>query len=202
MHLSKQKGFTLIELIAVIVVIAILAVVALPRFINLSAQSYQAQVEGIAAQFSSAVRFSQTQWIANGATPESQLDLDGYGGNELDVNDLGFPIGINKGNSSNIMTNPYQIGKNEQGCVSIWETIVEGDFSVATVGSNGANDADFVTARLPLTFTPTGGSADITQLAACYYALTESGFDSSDPANSDFVIWYNSRTGSVSPNGL
>lgn len=200
MSYSNRKGFTLIELVVVMVVIAILAVVAMPRFINLSTQSYQAQIEGISAQFSSAVSFSQKRWITNGATPESQLDLDGYGGGQLDVNDLGFPIGIDKGNSSGIMTNPYQIGKGEEGCVSIWESIVEGDSSVASIDAATPTDFNYISQRVNLTFTPGNSTTPITQGAVCAYALTAQGFNSTEPMNSEFVIWYNSRTGSVSPN--
>ncbi len=191
-----EKGFTLIELIVVIVVLTLLAVTALPRFINLTDQSYQAQIDGISAQFGSAVSFSQKQWIVNGATPASQVNLDGYGGGSLDVNDVGFPIGTNKGNNQGEMSNPYQIGKNDQGCVSIWEAIVEGDFSVSTDAANYTNH-DFIAKRVFMTFTPED-SPQVRQRAICYYALTEKGYNVQNPHDSMFVIWYNSRSGIVS----
>lgn len=58
--MKRNKGFTLIELIAVIVLLAILAGVALPRFIDLSVAARQSTVEALAASIgsSSALNYS------------------------------------------------------------------------------------------------------------------------------------------------
>ncbi|WP_117233397.1 prepilin-type N-terminal cleavage/methylation domain-containing protein [Vibrio maerlii] len=197
-----SKGFTLIELIVVIVVIAILSVIALPRFINLTTQSQQAQIDGIAAQFGSAVSFAQKQWIVNGATPASQVDLEGYGDGKLDVNDIGFPIGIDKGNSEGEMSNPYQIGKNEKGCIEIWNQIVDGDYSLS-ININDAANVDFIAARKNLSFTASDGTSH-DQKAVCYYASTVRRAGN-NPESWPYIIWYNSRNGVVSttrPDGV
>lgn len=48
-QMSKQKGFTLIELIIVIVILGILAVTAAPRFIDLQADASASTLEGVKA---------------------------------------------------------------------------------------------------------------------------------------------------------
>ena len=44
--ISNQKGFTLIEIIAVLITLGILAAVAVPRYIDLDANSKQRAIEG------------------------------------------------------------------------------------------------------------------------------------------------------------
>ncbi|WP_010643298.1 type II secretion system protein [Vibrio campbellii] len=83
MKKRNSCGFTLLELIIAIVILGILAVVAAPRFLNIQDDAYEAKMEAIADQFETAVRFTQSQWLVNGGTPEAQQDLEGYGGGEL-----------------------------------------------------------------------------------------------------------------------
>ena len=51
---SKQKGFTLIELIIVIVIIAILAAVAIPKYLDLQEDAKKAASQGLAGALGSA----------------------------------------------------------------------------------------------------------------------------------------------------
>ncbi|QJC58060.1 Fimbrial protein [Polaromonas vacuolata] len=46
--LKKQRGFTLVELVATTVILGVLAAVAIPKFIDLKGDSAQASVKGIA----------------------------------------------------------------------------------------------------------------------------------------------------------
>ncbi|KVX01643.1 prepilin-type N-terminal cleavage/methylation domain-containing protein [Shewanella frigidimarina] len=54
MHTTKQRGFTLIELVVVIIILGILAVVAAPKFINLKSDALIASLKGLQGALKSA----------------------------------------------------------------------------------------------------------------------------------------------------
>jgi MSHA pilin protein MshB len=79
--MNKQSGFTLIELVIVVVILGFLAVTAIPKFLDLTDQAKQANIEGMSGGFATAVSLARTQWEAEGrpkdATSQNIIDYDG-----------------------------------------------------------------------------------------------------------------------------
>ncbi len=63
-NLNKASGFTLIELVIVVVILGFLAATAIPKFLDLTAQAKQANIEGMAGGFATGVSLARAQWEA------------------------------------------------------------------------------------------------------------------------------------------
>lgn len=185
----SRNGFTLIELIVVIVIIAVLAVVAAPRFLDLNSDARESMLKGVAAEFQQGVNFANQRWAIEGRSGSAQVDLPGYADGTLDINDVGFPIGTEKRPA---LAAPYNIGLGNQGCVDLFETLLDTSLT-ATTSINQVEQNDFYTRRQSAFVPEAGGDAQ----SQCYYIYTKSGF-SQDPTDASYVIWYDSRTGDVS----
>ena len=90
--MTKQKGFTLIELIIVIVILGALAVVALPRFIDLQDEAQQSAAEGVAGAISSAFAINYAGSLTNTgeittATGGQTVSIDGDAAH-FDIQDI------------------------------------------------------------------------------------------------------------------
>lgn len=79
--MNKQSGFTLIELVIVVVILGFLAVTAIPKFLDLTDQAKQANIEGMAGGFATAISLARAQWEAEGrpkdATNRNSVEYDG-----------------------------------------------------------------------------------------------------------------------------
>jgi MSHA pilin protein MshB len=141
--MKKHSGFTLIELVVVVVILGFLAVTAIPKFIDLTEQAKQANIEGMAGGFATGVSLARAQWEAEGR-PQNTDDENSvnYDGSVLflttpaaNVTTLrpGYPMGTATGGLTNG-------NMNDTRCIQVWENILAQPptitNSIATLNAN------------------------------------------------------------------
>ncbi len=120
---SRVNGFTLIELVVVVVLLGLLAVIAVPKYIDLTEQAQQANIEGMAGGFATGVSLARSQWEAEGRPNDGNYNVINYDGSNLILTTEnqnqgvrpGYPIGLAGGNDS------LQLAD----CVDVWNNILQ-----------------------------------------------------------------------------
>ena len=74
--MSKQAGFTLVELVVVIVILGLLAAAALPRFINVTADARLASVNGIAGGLRTAASLARAEYVVSNNNAATAIVMD------------------------------------------------------------------------------------------------------------------------------
>ena len=74
MNMSRNRGFTLIELVVVITILGILAAFAVPKFIALDGQARVATVQGLAGSVRSAAALARGLSMATGASASVSME--------------------------------------------------------------------------------------------------------------------------------
>ena len=169
--IANQSGFTLAELLVVLIIISVLSSIAIVRFVSIKDEAELARVESTAGAFKAAVKSVQITFNIQSLSTRIQ-NLPNFGSGNVDTNNIGYPIGIDKGNGNE------NIGRGNAGCAGIWQGILETSDDVGT----GANN-DYQSYR------HTGNRV-------CSYVY-RSGGDTAGRNSAEFVIQYDSRDGKV-----
>ncbi len=204
-----QAGFTLIELVIVIVMLGFLAAAAIPKFIDLTEQGKQANIEGMAGGFATGVSLARSQWEAE-ARPKDTNDI-----NMVSYDGTVVYLTSGDNTTSPTISPGYIVGTNSAAgingksmsiadCIDVWDSLLQQPPKVArnvndinTDGSfrylanvSGSGETTLCHYHLKETLTRNGDGAYI---APTDLTLVGNSF-SYQPANSSVMIYINDKT--------
>jgi MSHA pilin protein MshB len=143
--MKKQSGFTLIELVIVVVILGFLAVTAIPKFLDLTDQAKQANIEGMAGGFATAVSLTRAQWEAEGRPEDTNTNFVNYDGSALFLTtpasnndpDLrpGYPMGLTTAGTTNGNMNTDR-------CIEVWNNVLAQPPSISATPADLNNNSN------------------------------------------------------------
>lgn len=141
--LKKSSGFTLIELVIVVVILGFLAVTAIPKFLDLTDQAKQANIEGMAGGFATGVSLARAQWEAEGRPQDSN--------NFNSVNYDGSILLLTTENTTTNIRPGYVVGLTDGtglgggfdavNCIEVWNNILQQPPRITNVIGTLNNDS-------------------------------------------------------------
>ena len=203
-----QAGFTLIELVIVIVILGFLAATAIPKFVDLTEQAKQANIEGMAGGFATGVSLARSQWEAEARPKDTAgINMVNYDGTIVYLTSEdsstsptispGYIVGTDSGKGINGQ------GMDVAACIAVWNSLLQqppllassvadinddGSFRyLANVSSSGATTLCHYHLKETLARDSNGN-----YLAPSDLVTTGNSF-SYQPANSSVIIYINSK---------
>jgi MSHA pilin protein MshB len=127
-EIRRERGYTLIELVAVMVVISLLAASAIPRMALITDEAHKALVSSIARVLKTSVDQVRMVYALNGLSG-AQDNVAGYGDGTIDTNAFGYPTDTRNRNTVN-----------NASCERIWVALMQ---TSSSASRSARGDPDF-----------------------------------------------------------
>ncbi len=161
--MKKQSGFTLIELVIVVVILGFLAVTAIPKFLDLTDQAKQANIEGMAGGFATGISLARAQWEAEGRENDGATIPKNF------VNYDGVQLYLTVEDTNNGIRPGYALGTTatatiaEVNCISVWNSLFQQPPTIAAYSTGLASSINYIAAT----------NTDSASAPYCIYYLKE-----------------------------
>ncbi|WP_252730547.1 prepilin-type N-terminal cleavage/methylation domain-containing protein [Colwellia sp. E2M01] len=168
--MNKNTGFTLIELVIVVVILGFLATTAIPKFVDLTEQAKQANIEGMAGGFATGVSLARSQWEAEARPKDSSGEnFVNYDGTVvyLTSEDRSTTPAISPGYIVGLSATPGINGTKEMtaaSCIDVWNSLLQQPPAITDDVDNINSDDSF-----RYLASVSGGGAN----TLCHYHLKE-----------------------------
>ncbi|NRA54589.1 MAG: type II secretion system protein [Gammaproteobacteria bacterium] len=192
--MTKQQGFSLIELIIVVVILSLLAVTALPRFLNITEQAEDAAVEGVAGGFSAAVGLVRAEWEIEGRPSDSDAYIT-MSSTKVRVNQFGFPTAGAGGSGANLA--PDQM--TASACKTVFDKVMQSPVRSVIAGQDASNVRYYISVQSNSGTTDNDNAYDLClyHLVATLSIKKTNGIPAGNSLNDGNLFTYNPATGQI-----
>jgi MSHA pilin protein MshB len=124
--IKQAAGFTLIELVIVVVILGFLAVTAIPKFLDLTEQAKQANIEGMAGGFATGVSLARAQWEAEARPNDGTNNLVDYDGTTVYLTvDVTASTGVSGVRPGYILGTTAVSAVANVKCIEVWDALLQ-----------------------------------------------------------------------------